>query len=153
MQSTSGMSWEDFKKVMNEDLTEHGWKKKSETKEKDFAKKGFKYTVFQRKQSSNKGVDVVRVEAEMKDVEPKLIMHYFLNPPKDSMIKEMRQLHVAPNGDTTVYWRLSMPMMSDRDNVVVFRQQELKDEGGIFVQFMNVDSDVPVVKGVIRMEQ
>jgi hypothetical protein len=92
----------------------------------------------------------------MKDVEPKLIMHYFLNPPKDkaNLIKEMRQLHVAPNGDTTVYWRFRMPMMSDRDNVALIRQQELKDEGGIFVQCMTVDrDDVPLVKGVIRMEQ
>ena len=69
----------------------------------------------------------------MKDADPNMIMHYFLNPPTDkaSMIKEMRKLDVAANGDTTVYWRFRMPMMSDRDNIALIRSQNV--ESGLFV--------------------
>ena len=43
--ATQGMTWQDFKEIMDEDFREQGWKKKTETKEKDYGKKGFKFVV------------------------------------------------------------------------------------------------------------
>jgi hypothetical protein len=49
------------------------------------------------------------------------------------------------------YWRIKMPMMSDRDNVVRIHQREIEG-GSEFVEMKTlVRDDVPEVPGCVRM--
>jgi len=69
------------------------WSQKLMTKEKDYQKNGWSAKINQRPQATSK-YDLIRIDAQMRNVNPDGILDYFINPPKEkaSMIKESRIL-------------------------------------------------------------
>lgn len=128
-----GWTWEEFKAVFDEDLKSKNlkWKKKLETKEKEFLKTGFKVTVHQRPGSLP--TDLLRLDSEMRGIPNawEKILDYFMHPPKEkmSMIKEMRELETYPDGGVVIYWRFKLPIMSDRDNICLIKRIICPDGG------------------------
>jgi hypothetical protein len=86
------MSWPQFKSKLDKDLFEilakKGWRKRFDRniKDKDFAKNGFKWIMYLH---LKKGCGEVRIEAEMKNVEPKLMKNFFMDPPAN--LKGLKQ--------------------------------------------------------------
>lgn len=147
------LSWDKFQEIFAEDTSDkaQGWKKKVETKDKDFEKTGFKCTIHQKKRGKGL-VDMIRLDAKMLKADPAGIMNYFYNPPKEksSMMKEVRTLEERPDGKV-VYWRFKLPLMSDRDNICFIKETK-QDDGSLFIQCTTEErDDVPPVKGVVRM--
>ena len=147
------MSWDQFYALHQEDLTSKDWKKKLETKEKDFAKTGLRVTIHQKKRP--KKADYVRLACQMKNADSSKILPYFLNPKMEhqSLIKEWKVLERLPNGGQIIYMRLRLGIMSDRDNLFMVNQTK-SPLGGDFIQAVTIErDDVPLVKKVVRMNQ
>ena len=149
---------QEFFEIFHEDMTDKQlkWKQKLSSKEKDFDKNGWNCQVAQRPMKGG-GVDLVRIDAKMRNIEKDAIMKYWMNPPKDkaSMIKECRTVQEFENGDVIVYFRFKVPLMNDRDNVCFIHQETAPEElGGDFIQCTTVEhDDCPEVQGVVRMYQ
>ena len=68
----------------------------------------------------------------------------------DGLIQDLKCLEKRADGSEIKYWRMKIPMMSDRDNVC--QQWVVEKEGGKFLMLKSVDhKDAPNVKGVVRM--
>ena len=63
-------------------------------------------------------------------VDPKLILEYYRNPPKNasSPIKEMKVLEKIDENNEIMYFRLKLPMCSDRDNVTHVNVKTMEDD-------------------------
>jgi hypothetical protein len=68
------------------------------------------------------------------------------------MISDFKKLEVCENGDTILYMRMKMPLISDRDVILKCHDETLEKEGGTYFKCDTVDrDDVPPVEGVVRM--
>ena len=66
------------------------------------------------------------------------------------MLKEYRDIEKFDNGDCIKYMRVSMPLMTDRDNVMSLSTREM--EGGWFLNMKTVEHPaMPPQKKIIRM--
>lgn len=66
------------------------------------------------------------------------------------MIKELKTIEKIDENTQIKYWRLKMPMMSDRDNVVEMITKDMGD-GNTYVQCKSIErDDVPELPGVVR---
>jgi len=83
--------FETFQSRFNEDLGQHKWKSKHECKEKDFAKKGWKCIIYSRPQQGTK-INLIRVDAQLKNINRKAMMDYFEKGEEDEGIQEFREL-------------------------------------------------------------
>ena len=91
----------------------------------DFQKNGWRAKINQRPQASSKS-DLIRIDAEMLNINPDLIFQFFINPPKDTIgiVTESRVLEENKNGDRFIYWRFKIPFCSERDNISLVHQEE-----------------------------
>ena len=132
-----------------EDLNDKalGWKKKVH---QQAFKDGYKTTVYQRKQKGQAG-DLLRIEGEFQNITVAEVVDYYLNPPTDGGVyKDFKTLEKMDNGDVIIYFRIGMPMMSDRDNVLHSSMKEI--DGGTFLNMRTVDHPAaPQVAKVVRM--
>ena len=75
---------------------------------------------------------------------------FYTNPPPTKFLKEYRDIEKFDNGDCIKYIRISMPLMSDRDNVLAISTKNIDD--GWFLNMKTVEHQaMPPVKSVIRM--
>lgn len=83
---------------------------------------------------------MLRVECIYKDVDFQKIKDLWMNPPKDPNVKEYTVLEKFPNGDTAIYLRFKMPLMSDRDNVFILHHEPIEG-GGIYLNVQTIERD------------
>lgn len=94
----------------------------------------------------------MRVQSEMQNVTTEDLVDYFMNPQASAVLKEVKTLETLADGGKIMYWRFSMPMMSDRDAVLHMVQQRRDDANGTFIKIKSVEhADMPLVKDIIRM--
>lgn len=140
--------WNIYQAYMAEDLTskEIGWKTKVNQK---VFKKGYKCTVHQRKQK-DKNIDLLRIDAEFQNCTVDQVLDCFINMPTDNQVTEYKTLEECADGSIIKYYRVKLPMMTDRDNVIqIFTE---KKDGGVFLTIKSVEyAAMPPVKNVIRM--
>lgn len=79
----------------------------------------------------------------------------FINPPPTPMMKEYKLIErtgdVENCLDAVIYYRMKLPLMSDRDLVMKIHQEK-RDDGSFFGYCSSVEhSDYPLVKNVVRM--
>ena len=73
-----------------------------------------------------------------------------MNPPPTKFLKEYRDLEKFDDGSCIKYMRISMPMMSDRDNVLQVTTKKM-DDGTLLTMRTVEHPAMPEVKKVIRM--
>ena len=71
-------------------------------------------------------VDQLRCDCSFQNFQKEWLMDYWINPPKEKMkmIKELVTIESTedgPNREMKMYFRMSMPLMSDRDNVMLVK--------------------------------
>lgn len=140
--------WQLFQSYLAESLTDTDLKWSKKVDQKEF-KDGFKASIHQRKQ---KGLpsDLMRIEVEMQNVYLEDVVDYYINPPPNELIKEKKDLETLDDGSLIKYMLISMPMMSERDNVIQISQKNI--DGGVFLVVTTVEHPaMPPVKGVVRM--
>jgi hypothetical protein len=114
-----------FQKVFNEDLKT--WTKKLETNDKVYAKRGWKTTIHQRKQTYMK-TDMLRIDALMRNVDKAKFPEFFKNGiVEGGMVKEVTKLETMSNGDTILYFKKKIPLMTPRDSVCQIHTEDLPD--------------------------
>ena len=94
----------------------------------------------------------MRIEVEFQNATCDAVIHEYMNPPADDgLIQDQKCLEKRADGSEVKYWRMKIPMMSDRD--VVSQQWVVEKEGGKFLMLKSVEhKDAPLVKGVVRMQ-
>jgi len=81
------------------------------------------------------------------------MVDFITNPPADKMkmVVEQRDVEIIDEHNRIKYWRIKMPMMSQRDNVAQMYTKPM-DDGSTFVMSKSVErDDVPEVPNVVRM--
>jgi hypothetical protein len=69
------------------------------------------------------------------------------------MIKEFKFFEENGDEDMKIYWRMKLPLMSERDNVAHMKIQHL-DGDKIFFKMTSIDHpDYPVDNKIVRMYQ
>ena len=118
------MKLNEFMDLFNEDIKT--WTLKQETNKKTFDKQQWGTRTLQRK-NKNGPVDLLRCEVTMRNVDCKKLWNYFTHPQKNSSIKEAKIIETLPNGDLIMYFRMKLPMMSDRDFTTICHKENLPD--------------------------
>ena len=81
------------------------------------------------------------------------MIDYFFNPNPNQikLLKEQKFIGPKSKEDQIQYWRMKIPMMSDRDNCI--RQMTKKlDDGSIFILAESIKhEEAPEQEGVIRI--
>ena len=78
----------------------------------------------------------------------------FIEPPPSPMMKEYKLIERTGDDnclDAKVYYKMKLPMMSDRD-LVIQVHQEKKDDGSYWGYASSIEHpDYPTIKNVVRM--
>ena len=143
-------AWDSFNKEINEPMEGKGcpWTRKLAQNE---YKGGLKCQVWQRKYDGLSN-DLVRMDCSMKNIDMDTLVEHFMNPPPDNsgMVQEMKVIEEISDSCKIMYWRIKMPMMSARDNVMKMTKCTQGD-GQFFIVETIERPDYPVIKGVVRM--
>ena len=88
---------------------------------------------------------MIRIEASFKEVDQDEFVSYFMSPPPEqtAMIQELTILEEISPTCKIMYWKMKMPMMSSRDNIIKLNISDY--EGGKFIICETVEhADKPV---------
>ena len=112
--------------------------------------------MWQKKNEVKGRPDWLRFDCTMQNVSNKFAILEFMKNPQiaaGDMISEFKIFEDDGQGNQKIYWRMKMPMMSERDNVASMKT--VQKEGDIlFFQMASIDDDrYPVNKNVVRMYQ
>ena len=111
--------------------------------------------MWQKKNKIKRAPDWLRLELVMQSVmDPDCIINYMKNPhlAAGDMISEFNIIE-QKGDDMKFYWRMKMPMMSERDNVASMKVTRL-DGNRVFFQMTSIEHpDYPTRPNVVRMYQ
>ena len=148
MKEKQSWTWEEFQGIFNEELDTKTSPWKTKMKMKAF-KDNVKVSVYQKPQKGK--VDLLRMEAEFQNIEATKMWEYITNPPKNTLLRELKTIASDGPNHLDIYYQVKLPLMSTRDNLLRCKRTILTDDA-FYIQTETIDHpDYPPKKGIIRM--
>lgn len=117
----------------------------------DKFKDHLKITCYSRPQK--KTTDLIRIEAELENVDPHKLWKYITDPPSTEYYLELKSFDKVGDNQVDQYYVMKFPMMTDRDNIVRIKRQPLTADSFYLTAETFDHPDYPPQKKYVRMFQ
>lgn len=127
------------------------WKKKIDMKDNEC---GYTFNLWTK---MNKNLETTRIDSTLKNVDPRKFIDYKFAPKvyaqENCYVKESFEIETINNETKQYYLKLSIPMLSDRDDVIQIIIKDLSNDSW-YAGLQSVQNDkYPPKKGVYRIQQ